>query len=80
MNLICRLDLHKWVRVGITKPIRIKGDFIEREYIGHKAMGRCEKCGVRKLRNVTGSWEWWHCDEVTRDKYEEMFNSGEYQL
>ena len=77
---MCKLGLHRWVRVGITKPIRIQSDFVEREYVGHKAMGRCEKCGALGLRSVTGYWKWYHADEVTRDKYKERFDEGEYQL
>ena len=80
MNWKCRLGFHGWIRIGITKPIRKQSEFVEREYIGHMAMGQCERCGVKRLRVVTGWWEWYHSDEVTTDEYEKVFDSGEYQL
>lgn len=78
MKLLCVLGFHHWHRVGITMPIRIERDFIEREYIGHKAMGRCSRCQTLSLRGVTGYWEWYHSDEVTAEKYYEEFVAGEY--
>ncbi len=80
MNLMCRLGYHRWVRVGITKPIRRQSDFTAGGYVGHFAMGRCEKCEALGLRRVTGYWEWYHSDEETMDKYKRRFDSGEYQL
>jgi len=80
MNLMCKLGFHRWVRVGITKPIRRQSDFVKREYIGHKAMGRCDKCGAKELKNVTGWWRWYNSEEVTEAEYREKFDSGEYQF
>jgi len=79
MGFACKLCFHRWLRVGITKPIRRQSDFVEREYIGHKAMGLCVRCKVTALRNVMGYWQWYHSDEVTEDEYKKGFDSGEYR-
>ena len=79
-NLKCKLGIHSWKRVGITKPIRRVSEFVDREYMGHYAAGECTICGVLRLREVTGYWRWYHTDEVTKKQYQEKFASGSYKL
>lgn len=79
-RILCWLNLHRWERVGITKPIREVSDFVEREYLGHMAMGECKDCGTHRLKLVTGYWRWSHDDEITATTYRELFSSGKYKL
>ncbi|KKN03428.1 hypothetical protein LCGC14_1107790 [marine sediment metagenome] len=76
----CRLGFHNWRRIGQTKPVRKQSEFVQRVYVGHFALGECERCGVRSLRQVTGWWEWYHSDELTKDNYEEQYNKGQLHL
>lgn len=81
MSIRCKLGFHPYKRVGVTKPIRRVGEFMDRHYIGHFAMGQCRRCRCVRLRQVHADyWEWAHSEEVTQQEYYEKFESGEFRL
>lgn len=79
-SVLCLIGLHDWERVGVVKPIRTEGEWNTGLYEGHKAMGRCRKCGKTELRNVGGRHRWYNIDEITEEEYIRRFKEGEYNL
>lgn len=82
MDFRCFLGFHHWKRVGIDVPIRKEGEFSGGSGLcdGHFALGECQRCGKRELRQCWGRFTWYRGDEVTESEYMERFEAGEYKL
>ena len=79
-SIWCSLGFHSLDKVGTIEPIKSSSQFSSHAYLGHFAVGKCDRCGILKLQQCLGSWQYYLGDMVTREEYMEKFNEGEFDL
>ena len=71
---LCFLGLHKWRKAGPDKPIHVESQFASDRYIGHHALGQCERCRKVALRRYESRYAWGVIDEMTKARYMDKYN------